>query len=69
MHHLGRSNAEQDPEDLQVTDTLRQGRVQAAAALLDHAEVERRCVGDRLHVLPRTEVVVAPRDRRMLSDG
>ena len=57
---LGRADAQQDSQDLWMGYPLRQGRVEAAAALLDKAEMECRRVGDGLDVVRRSEVGIGP---------
>jgi hypothetical protein len=51
MHGLGRADAEQDSQDHRIGDSQGQCRVEAGAALLDKAEMERRRVGDGLDVV------------------
>jgi hypothetical protein len=63
---LGRADTEQDSQDLWMGYPLRQGRVEAAAALLDKAEMECRRVGDGLDVIIRSKVGIGPGDCRKL---
>ena len=51
MGGLGRADTEKDKQDLWAGYLLGQRRIEAAAALLDRGEVERRRVGDGLDVL------------------
>jgi hypothetical protein len=64
VHSLGRADAEQDSQDLWMGYSLGQCWVEAGAALLDKAEMERRRVGDRLNVIRGSEVGIASGDCR-----
>src|SRR5579859_5931709 len=57
--NLGAADGQQYPQYLGTGDTLRQLRIQAAAALLDETEVEGGRIGDRLDVPLRREIGVA----------
>src|ERR1039457_2816086 len=69
MHNRGSADAEHDAQGFQARYPLRQFRVKAAAALLDGAEVKTGRVGDRLKEVRVFQVIVSPRDRRMLAHG
>jgi hypothetical protein len=64
MHRLGRADTEQDSQDHRIGDPLGLCRVEAGATLLDRGEMERRSIGDRLEVVLRRQVEIAPGDRR-----
>jgi hypothetical protein len=64
VHDLGAADAEQDPQHLAVSDPLGELGVEAGTGLLDPGEVEAGRVRDRLQVVGRIEVGVAPGDRR-----
>ena len=69
VHDLAAADAEQDSKHFLAGDPLRQGGVEARAALLDEGEVEAGRVGDRLQVVGIREVTVVAGNRRMLADG
>lgn len=50
VHGLGRADAEQDSQDHRIGYPLGQCRLEAGAALLEKAEMERHRVGDGLDV-------------------
>src|SRR5580704_19093455 len=52
---LGRPDAEQDSQDFDVGYSLSQRRVEAAATLLNRAEVKARGEGDRLEMVGNVE--------------
>ncbi len=63
VHRLRRADAEQDAQHLHVRNALRERRIEAAAALLDGAEMECGRVDDGEQVVRILGVAVGPRDR------
>src|SRR5580700_7210968 len=59
MHRLARPDAEENAQNLEIGDLLRQGGIEAAAALLDESKVESGGKGDCLQVMGNTLGVVA----------
>ena len=59
---LGRTDAEHYPQHFKIGDLQGQNRVEAAATLLDEAEMEGSGVGDGLDVALRAEVGIRHRD-------
>jgi hypothetical protein len=55
VSRLGRPDAEQNPQDFDVGDSLSQRRIEAAATLLNGAEVKARGERDRLEMIRDVE--------------
>ena len=66
---LGRADAKQDSQDYWIGNPQGQGRVDAGAALLNEAEMERRRVGDGPDVLVRLCIGVGFGDCQKLPLG
>ena len=75
MHDLRSADAQQDSEHFQIGDLLGQGRIKAAAALLDESKVKSSGAGNRLQVgrwrpvSIQYKIVIAEGNGRMLPLG
>src|SRR4029077_12273128 len=75
VHGPGPADTQKNSQDLQIGYLLSQGRVQAAAALLDEREVESCRVRNRLQMVGdvaiaiQDQIAIVQRNGRMLSLG
>ena len=69
MADFGSADAEQDAQNFYVGGSLRQLRIEAAAALLDPGEVESGGVGDGLQERAVGDIAVGARNGGVASDG
>ncbi len=67
VHCLSGTDAENDAQNIGMGDALSERWIKAGSALLDGSKVEARSIGDCLNVVIRREVVVGPRNGRMLA--
>ncbi len=66
--NLSSPDREQDAQYLDITDSLRQFGIQAAAALLDKSKVEARSIGDRLQERRMAHIRIGSGNCRVLVD-
>jgi len=66
VHCLSWTDAKDNAQNLGMRDSLGQLWVKASPALLNGAEVKTRCVGDRLDMILRRQVVIVSWNCRML---